>query len=108
LMTLASIIWMFADDYYREYKTEQRRFRDVESALAQRIALEKLPSIADFKTATQEIEEARKARNKEENQKRVADIDSQIRDILPAKERSEQRFQSIQADLASRTSLYDI
>jgi len=108
LLMLASIIWMFADDYYREYKTEQRQFRDVESALAQRIALQKLPSVADFKKAKMEVENARKERNKKENQERGEELAKQIRAILPDKERSEQRFQSIQADLASRTSFYDL
>jgi len=107
-LMLASIVWMFADDYYREYKTEQRQFRDVEAALAQRIALQKLPSVADFTAAKGAVEDARKVRNKKEIQERAQEIDRQIRALLPAKERSEQRFQSIQADLTSRTSFYDI
>ena len=59
LLMLASIVWMFAQDYFREYKTEQREFRHVESALAQRIALQKLPDVDGFKAAKKAVEDAR-------------------------------------------------
>src|SRR6266436_9217362 len=86
LLMLASIIWMFAQDYNREYKTEQRQFRDVEAALAQRIALQKLPSVAEFKVAKKEVEEARKERAK--NADKIKKLDEDTRALLPAKERS--------------------
>jgi mono/diheme cytochrome c family protein len=108
LLMLASIVWMFVADYNREWKTEQREFRDVESALAQRIALDKLPSVADFKAAKKAVEEERKKRYSEDNQRKVAEWDQKRNEILPAKERSEQRYQSIKADLDSRTSFYDL
>src|SRR5437660_846655 len=105
LLMLASILWMFAQDYNREYKTEQRQFRDVESALAQRIALQKLPSITEFKAAKKAIEDARKKRSK--NEERIQKLEQEIRALLPDKERSEQHYQTIKADLDSRTSFYD-
>ena len=108
LLMLASIVWMFVADYNREWKTEQREFRDVESALAQRIALDKLPSVADFKAAKKAVEDERKKRYSEDNQRKVAEWDQKRNEILPAKERSEQRYQSIKADLDSRTSFYDL
>ena len=40
---LGSIVWMFAQDYYRPYKAEQRAFRDVEVALNQQLAVLNLP-----------------------------------------------------------------
>src|SRR3954453_7365922 len=64
LLMLASILWMFAQDYNREFKTEQRQFRDVEAALAQRVALEKLPPIGEFKAATKAVEDARKSKDR--------------------------------------------
>jgi cytochrome c2 len=51
VLMLLSMVWMFADDYNREYKTEQREFRDVVAALAQRSALEQLPSTREFEDA---------------------------------------------------------
>jgi cbb3-type cytochrome oxidase cytochrome c subunit len=108
LLMLASIVWMFVADYNREWKTEQREFRDVESALAQRVALQKLPSVADFKAAKKAVDDARKVRYSEKNQGVVEELDQKRRQIIPDKERSEQRYQSIKADLDSRTSFYDL
>src|SRR5690242_4119443 len=108
LLMLASIVWMFVADYNREWKTEQREFRDVESALAQRVALQKLPSAADFKAAKKAVDDARKVRYSEKNQGVVEDLDEKRREIIPHKERSEQKYQSIKADLDSRTSFYDL
>ncbi len=51
ILMLLSIVWMLVDDYRREYKTEQRIFRDVEMAMAQRDALSKLPTKAAFDAA---------------------------------------------------------
>ena len=36
ILMLVSVIWMFAQDYFREFNTDQRAFRDVEEAVAQR------------------------------------------------------------------------
>jgi mono/diheme cytochrome c family protein len=43
ILMLLSLVWMFAADYFREFKTEQRRFRDVETAMAERDLLRALP-----------------------------------------------------------------
>ena len=43
ILMLLSIVWMLVQDFQREYKTEQREFRDVEVAMAQREALAKMP-----------------------------------------------------------------
>ncbi len=48
ILMLVSLVWMFMQDYYREYKEEQRSFRDVEAALAQRQALDQLPDFDRF------------------------------------------------------------
>ena len=39
ILMLVSIVWMLVQDFQREWKTEQRVFRDVEVAMAQREAL---------------------------------------------------------------------
>src|SRR5947208_12267397 len=44
LVMLVTIIWMFADDYYRDWKVEQRVFFDVEEEMAKRAALAAAPS----------------------------------------------------------------
>ena len=43
LLMLASICWMFYDDQYRDWKKEQRQFRDVEEAMAQRAVVNMAP-----------------------------------------------------------------
>jgi mono/diheme cytochrome c family protein len=44
LLMLLSIVGMFAQDYFREFKTEQRAFRDVEAAMAERALLALMPN----------------------------------------------------------------
>src|SRR5215218_3942594 len=36
VVMLLTIMWMFAQDYFKEFKAEQRVFRDVETAVAER------------------------------------------------------------------------
>src|SRR5207344_2257725 len=59
ILMLLSVGWMLAQDYYREYKTEQRAFREVEVSLAQRLALEQLPDPDEFDKAEQAVEKTR-------------------------------------------------
>jgi len=58
---LVSVVMMFMQDYFREFKTEQRVFRDVESKLAQRLALQQMPSLDEFEKAAADVENARDA-----------------------------------------------
>lgn len=53
---LVGMILMLVQDFQREYKVEQRVFRDVEVAMAQRAALDKLPDDTEFRQAKQEVE----------------------------------------------------
>src|SRR5258708_405206 len=77
LVMLATIVWMFADDYFRKFKTEQRAFRDVEAAMAQRSLIDLLPKIGgeidDFTNAEKELAEAKAAEKakKQENAGKV-------------------------------------
>ena len=59
LAMLLSIIWMFADDYYRPFKTEQRSFREIEAAIAQRQAIDLIPDRAEFEAKRKAFEAAR-------------------------------------------------
>src|SRR5260370_36050687 len=43
VLMLASIVWMFAQDYFREYKGEVRDFRDVEEAMALGEVMARMP-----------------------------------------------------------------
>src|SRR5688572_8665096 len=86
---LLSTIWMFWDDYNKQWKKEQRAFRDVEEALNERAMLARLPNKDDVLKKTAAIKAAREALEKE--QKAVADEWSKLqarRDIQDAKYRS--------------------
>src|SRR5688572_22577609 len=87
ILMLLSLVWMFVQDFNREFKTEQRVFRDVESAIGQRLALESIPSLAEFNTASQAVDEARAER--EANAEKRQELQSEIAKLQPLKERSE-------------------
>ncbi len=121
ILMLFSILWMFVQDYNREFKKEQRQFRDVEAALAQRLALDQLPSTETILAAEKAVEEARAKRKveykvdpKDEKEKPKSDEQRleqnrhKIHGFMPRMEKIEGRFQAIKADLASRISFYDI
>src|SRR5437867_382630 len=103
VLMLVSIVWMFAQDYYREFKQVQRKFRDVEEALTERQLLEKLPD-------TKQVEEAVNARaDAEAELKRIkAENDREIRPLLAERAQREAKYQSIKADFDSVTSLYNL
>ena len=63
---LLSIVWMFVDDYYRPFKTEQRTFREVESGLAARIALSQVPSEEEFNKKQKAFERCAGRKDKQE------------------------------------------
>src|SRR5437899_8502734 len=81
LLMLLSVVWMFAQDYYRDFKVEQREFRDVETALAERTMLNLLPDeqrSRDIEAAEQRLAAALKARNQKERE-----LSRHISTILP-------------------------
>ena len=73
VLMLVSIIGMFAQDYNREWKTEQRRFQDVEVALSDRAALRALPDPDEISKAEDKVKEARQ--EVDQNQPRIDEID---------------------------------
>src|SRR5579863_9160073 len=74
ILMLVSLIWMFVQDYNREWKDEQRGFRDVEAALAQRQALDQMPNLKQFEDAQNAVDLARTYRNKEALEKVIEDL----------------------------------
>jgi cbb3-type cytochrome oxidase cytochrome c subunit len=106
ILMLLSVVWMFVQDYNREYKTEQRAFRDVEVAMALQTALESLPSRKEFDDAEGEVKKLEEVRD---NKKKVlADARAELIRLRPAKEKAEAKFQEIKADVESYASLRDI
>src|SRR5438477_13029824 len=87
LLMLLSVVWMFAQDYYRDFKVEQREFRDVETALAERAMLNLLPDeerTQQIQAAEKNLADALAARNEKERA-----LSRQINRILPDKVKRE-------------------
>ena len=68
LLMLVSVVWMFWEDHYREWKPEQRGFRDVEAAMAQRVALELIPGQEEFDKVEGDVKKAREESGNYENE----------------------------------------
>jgi cbb3-type cytochrome oxidase cytochrome c subunit len=54
-----SVIWMMVQDYNREFKAVQRKFRDVEAGINERLMLDQLPERAEVDKRVTEIADAR-------------------------------------------------
>src|SRR4051794_40896736 len=76
ILMLLSTVWMFWDDYNKQWKKEQRAFRDVEEAINERIMLDKLPDETRMKELRDAVAKAREDLAKEK--KAVADTASKL------------------------------
>jgi hypothetical protein len=106
VVMLLSVVVMFAQDYYRPFKVEQREFRNVETAVFERSMIDRLPdeeTIAAVEETGKKLAEARKA-VEEENEK----ISRQMRGFQAERVRLEAELQSIKATYDSLASLRDI
>src|SRR5437868_3777885 len=101
VLMLVSVVWMFAQDYNREFKHVQREFRDVDEALTERAMIEKLPTRANLDEASQAVTTARK---------NLDDIKakSESRGLIGEKARLEGKVQAVKADYDSAISLLNI
>jgi mono/diheme cytochrome c family protein len=103
ILMLVSIIWMFAQDYFREYKVEIRDFRDVEEALADRELVRKLPDQSKVAAAEEAVKAARDERDQIKKE-----LETQTKEQGVKKTRDEARAQEIKAEYDSKVSLYNI
>jgi mono/diheme cytochrome c family protein len=120
ILLLVSIIWMFVQDYNREWKTEQRRFRDVETAMFTRQAIADMPDPATYRKAQKDLDTARKAlketititiggeKKSLTRADAIKELDAEIRRLLPDKERGEAKVGDIKSLVASRISFLNI
>ncbi len=120
IVLLVSIIWMFVQDYNREWKTEQREFRDVEAAMFTRQAIADMPDPDRYRKAQADLDTARKALDnkavvvldgKKQEMTRaeaIKALDAEIKRLLPDKERSEAEVGDVKSLVASRTSFFNI
>src|SRR6516164_3888931 len=96
LLMLVTTIWMFWQDYNREFKKVQRDFRDVEAAMNERIALRRLPDKTAVETKLSAVVNARKARDAA-----AKDVAQEARDIQAKRDKQDARTRMLKADFAS-------
>src|SRR5262245_17449980 len=100
---LLTTLWMFAQDYYRPFKTVQRTFRDVEATLAERDLVDKLP---DPDLVREKNAAVRRARRDLEQAK--ASVASADRDLKAKREKADEAYRAIKADYDAQMSYYNI
>jgi cytochrome c2 len=106
ILMLISIVMMYAQDYFREFKNEQRVFRDVESRLAQRLALDQIPDAEEVTTAEAAVEKAKSARAAQYS--KVDELKKEVVKLRPEKEKLDAKVNTTKADLESITSFLNI
>jgi mono/diheme cytochrome c family protein len=103
ILMLLSVIWMFVQDYDRDWKGDQRRFRDVETAVSERLMLDKLPDPAIVTAKRQAAEAARGEFNKAK-----AEVDRENTRLSAEHEKADTAYRMAKAQFDSAMSLYDI
>ena len=106
VLMLLGVVWMFWQDYSREFKVEQRDFRDVEAAVAERQMLNLVPDQKQL----EEIEEAenflRMARD--ERDQKAEQLSTKLKHGLTERTKAAAEAQKIKANYDSVLSLYNI
>jgi mono/diheme cytochrome c family protein len=106
VLMLLCILWMFADDHNRQWKVEQRTFRDVEEALAQRqmlAMLDRLPDQEQMDQLNANVNELRAALR--DAKKAVAD---KRNDSIRIRDLADSAYRQVKADRDSRASYKEI
>src|SRR4051812_43998315 len=102
LLMLVGTIWMFAADYNREWKPVQRKFRDIETAQAQRLTLESLPPPSLMAERSYNLAELRKARDAAREQLRAKQNELKVE-----RDKATVTFQTWKAEVDASASRYD-
>ncbi|MBM3997299.1 MAG: c-type cytochrome [Planctomycetes bacterium] len=102
ILMLLSIFWMFWQDYNREYKAEQRIFREIEVEMANREAIKSIPSQGEFDAKAAKVVELREKKKSKAGELSAAE--AKIFSLKPKRERAEAEFQAAKSDVESITS----
>lgn len=105
IVMLVTIVAMFMEDYNRDWKTEQRIFRDVEEEMTKRTLLANAP--AEEKLAEIIAAERKLADTKKVLAGAKAEMEKKHGDLISTKLKTETRRATIKADLDSKSSFYN-
>src|SRR5579883_30486 len=103
ILMLLGTLWMFWQDYDREFKHVQREFRDVEEAMNEYQMLAALPSQEQVAEAHRKVSEAKK--EYEDAHDKVLATE---RKLMADHDLTDNAYRSTKADFDSKTSLYNI
>jgi mono/diheme cytochrome c family protein len=106
IVMLITIIGMFAEDYFRDWKIEQRLFYDVEEEMAKREILASAPSdesVAQIAARERELRE-----KKDLLKTKRAEMETSLGDLPARKLKAENQKADVKAKVDSIKSLYDI
>src|SRR6266851_3702121 len=106
VLMLVSVVWMFWQDYGREFKVEQRDFRDVEAAVSERQMLKLVPDQKQL----EEIEEQERllAYVRKERDEAAERLRDDLKKALTVRTKKQADAQAVKADYDSVGSLYNI
>src|SRR5436853_6517808 len=93
VLMLLSTLWMFAQDYNREYKGVQRTFRDVEAARNERLMLESLPDPTEVEKKHNAVAKAR-----EELEKQRAELRPVERSLMAQRDQQDGVYRAVKAE----------
>jgi mono/diheme cytochrome c family protein len=100
---LVTALWMFADDYNREYKGEQREFRNVEEAVNEHSMLDKMPTTAEMEQRRQALRFAR-----EDLKLAKAPLAATEKELNAERDRNDTTYRTIKASYDAEMSYYNI
>jgi mono/diheme cytochrome c family protein len=108
VLMLLSIVGMFSQDFFQEWKHDQNVFNDADEAMDLRLALLEHPSQMEVDEAKAAIEAERRKLETEPTKSELEKARKEARDLLPARVQTEARYNDVKADYDSKVSLYDI
>ncbi|HEY7310242.1 MAG TPA: c-type cytochrome [Gemmataceae bacterium] len=103
ILMLLGTLWMFWQDYNREFKQVQREFRDVEEAMNEHQMIGQLPSTDQVAKARKKIAEAKNAYDAKHDE-----VLYKERELMAKHDLADNKYRSIKADFDSKMSLYNI
>src|SRR5438270_14060239 len=100
---LLTVLWMLVDDYNREFKTVQRKFRDVEAQHSLALMLKSMPNTDKVKKASERVGDARKERQDKQQELQSQElVDGKMyKDLLADRDKAYARYQGLKADYDS-------
>jgi cytochrome c peroxidase len=99
VLLLATTVWMFVQDYNRDFKAVQRTFRDVEAALAERKMASEVPDLETFEAKQNAAKAARD--NYDDARASIRDRDRQLTAKM---ERAEAAYRDVKARFDAQAS----